>query len=72
MNEERKIIGLSVRRKDTSPEFVLSSVSFEVDKFKKWLDENKNDKGWVNLDLKKTKDGNYYLDYYKPKASVPF
>ena len=44
MNEERKIIGLSVRRKDTSPEFVLSSVSFEVDKFKKWLDENKNDK----------------------------
>jgi hypothetical protein len=49
-------------------------VSVEVESFKKWLDENKNAKGWVNLDLKKTKDGRFYLDHndYKPKESVPF
>jgi hypothetical protein len=69
---KKKIDGLSVRKNEKSPEFILSSVSFDVEKFKKWLDENKNAKGWVNLDLKKNMNGDYYLDYYKPKESVPF
>jgi hypothetical protein len=74
MSDKKKIDGLIVKKNEKSPEWVLTSVSMEVESFKKWLDENKNAKGWVNLDLKKTNDGRYYLDHndYKPKASVPF
>jgi hypothetical protein len=74
MSEKKKIDGLIVKKNEKSPEWVLTSVSLEVESFKKWLDENKNGKGWVNLDLKKTKDGRFYLDHndYKPKESVPF
>jgi hypothetical protein len=74
MSDKKKIDGLIVKKNEKSPEWVLTSVSVEVESFKKWLDENKNGKGWVNLDLKKTKDGRYYLDHndYKPKESVPF
>jgi hypothetical protein len=74
MSDKKKIDGLIVKKNEKSPEWVLTSVSVEVESFKKWLDENKNGKGWVNLDLKKTKDGRFYLDHndYKPKESVPF
>jgi hypothetical protein len=74
MSDKKKIDGLIVKKNEKSPEWVLTSVSVEVESFKKWLDENKNGKGWVNLDLKKTKDGRFYLDHndYKLKESVPF
>lgn len=74
MSETKKINGLVVKKNEKSPEWVLTSVSIEIESFKKWLDENKNGKGWVNLDLKKSKDGRFYLDHndYKPKESVPF
>lgn len=74
MSETKKINGLVVKKNEKSPDWVLTSVSIEVESFKKWLDENKNGKGWVNLDLKKSKDGRFYLDHndYKPKESVPF
>ena len=74
MSDKKKIDGLIVMKNEKSPEWVLTSVSVEVESFKKWLDENKNGKGWVNLDLKKTKDGRFYLDHndYKPKESGPF
>ena len=74
MSETKKINGLVVKKNEKSPEWVLTSVSIEVESFKKWLDENKNGKGWVNLDLKKSKDGRFYLDHndYKPKESFPF
>jgi hypothetical protein len=74
MSDKKKIDGLIVKKNEKSPDWVLTSVSVEVESFKKWLDEKKNAKGWVNLDLKQTKDGRYYLDHndYKPKESVPF
>lgn len=74
MSEAKRIDGLVVKKNDKSPEWILTSVSIEVESFKKWLDENKNAKGWVNLDLKQAKDGKYYLAHndYKPKESVPF
>jgi hypothetical protein len=74
MSETKKINGLVVKKNEKSPEWVLTSVSIEVESFKKWLDDNKNGRGWVNLDLKKSKDGRFYLDHndYKPKESVPF
>lgn len=74
MSEKKKINGLFVKRNEKAPEWVLSTISIVADDFKKWLDENKNSNGWVNLDLKKAKDGRFYLDHndYKPKESVDF
>lgn len=34
--------------------------SYKVDDFIKFLNENKNDKGYVNIDVKKSKDGSKF------------
>lgn len=61
------------RPKEGSPEFVKGRISIQVDMFVKWVQENKNDKGWVNLDLLKSKEkGTLYLqldNWKKPDAS---
>ena len=78
MSEKKKINGLFVKKNEKAPEWVLSTISIVADDFKNWLDENKNSNGWVNLDLKQTRDGKFYLDHndWKPKSSneesVPF
>lgn len=47
--------------------------SYKVDEFIKFLQDNKNDKGYVNLDVKKSKDGTKYygeLNSFVAKAST--
>ena len=50
------------RRPEKAPEWVKGKISFKVDDAIKFLTENKNDRGWVNLDLKQSKDGKLYLE----------
>ncbi len=46
--------------KEGAPEFVRGSLSFKVEEFTKYLKE-KNNNGWVNIDILKSKSGNTYL-----------
>ena len=64
--------GLFVKRNEKAPEFVVCSLSFKAEDFTQFLKENTNEKGYVNLQVLKSKDkGTLYavLDTFEPKAS---
>lgn len=61
--------GMSVKKpNENAPDFIKLNMSFKVETFTKFLkDHEKN--GWVNCDLKKSKEGKLYValnDYQKP------
>lgn len=73
---EEKIFadGFSFKRNDNAPDFVVGKQSIKVDEAIAFLKANAKN-GWVNLDIKQAKGGNYYceLDTWeaKPKAEAP-
>lgn len=59
------------RPKPGAPAWIKGQVGVEVDKFIQFLTLHKDDKGWVNLDLKESKEGNklyFQLNTWKPVA----
>lgn len=61
--------GLSFKKpSEKSPSFVKGKLSIKVDEFKEFMDKNQTN-GWVNVDLKEGKSGNYYaeLDTWTPQ-----
>lgn len=50
------------KRPEKAPEWIKGRVSFKVDDAIGFLEKYKNDRGWVNLDLKQSKDGKLYLE----------
>ena len=62
--------GFSFKRQDNAPDFVVGRLSIKVEDAKKFFDTyHKN--GWVNLNVKTARSGNYYLelDTFEPKKS---
>jgi hypothetical protein len=61
--------GFLVKRNDSAPEFVLASVSLKVDEAIGFIKANASN-GWVNIDLKRSKNGKCYaeLNTWKPKT----
>ena len=65
--------GLFAKRNEKAPEFVVCNLSIKADDFMQFLEENTNEKGYVNLQVLKSKDkGTLYavLDTFEPKAST--
>ena len=65
--------GLFAKRNEKSPDFVVCNISIKADEFDKFVKENTNDKGYVNLQVLKSKDkGTLYavLDTFEPKANT--
>ena len=65
--------GLFAKRNEKAPEFVVCNLSVKTDDFIQFLKENTNEKGYVNLQVLKSKDkGTLYavLDTFEPKAST--
>jgi len=62
--------GFLFKRKDTAPEFVVGEISVKVDEAVNFLKENKKN-GWVNLDVKLSKSGKYYIELntFEPKPN---
>jgi len=62
--------GFIFKRQENAPEFVVGSMSIKVDEAMAFLAQNES-KGWVNLNVKKSKGGKYYmeLDTWKPKPT---
>ncbi len=52
---------------DTAPDFVKGKLSINLKSFGEWIRKNGHT-GWINLDLKVSKDGKPYaiLDTWKP------
>lgn len=72
MSEQEKVFvdGMIFRLpREGAPDFVKGSLAFSVEKMKAWLDQNKDDRGWVNVNLKVGRSGSEYaeLDTWKPK-----
>ena len=69
MSEEKVFAdGFMFKRQENAPEFVVGSMSIKVDEAMAFLAQNESN-GWVNLNVKKSKGGKYYmeLDTWKPK-----
>ena len=63
--------GLFVKRNEKAPDFVTCSLSIKTDDFIQFLKENTNEKGYVNLQVLKSKEkGSLYaiLDTFTPKT----
>ena len=70
--QEEKIFasGFSFSRNEKAPDWVVGRMSIKVDDAIAFLQEHKNEKGWVNVNVKKArKTGNHYveLDTYQPQ-----
>ena len=64
---------LFAKRNEKAPEFVVCNLSFKTDEFIQFLKENTNDKGYVNLQVLKSKGkGTMYsvLDTFEPNANT--
>lgn len=58
------------KKHDNAPDFVKGGLGIEVDRFVKFLQDNKGDDGRVSLDLLKKKDGTglyFKLNTWKPE-----
>jgi len=57
--------------RENAPDFVKGSLSIQADKFIPYLKSKANAKGYVNIDLLESKEGNLYpkLNEWKPKTS---
>lgn len=60
--------GFTFDRREGAPDFVVGRLSIKVNAGKIFLDTYKNDRGFVNLNIKQSKKGGYYieLDTWKP------
>jgi hypothetical protein len=69
MADVKYLEGMFIKRHQKAPEFVICSLSFKVEEFIKFLQDNQKD-GWVNCQIKLSKKGSYYaqIDDYAGKA----
>jgi len=63
--------GFLFTRNSNAPEFVMGKLSIAVDDAVAFLREHKDAKGWVNLDIKKSKAGKFYMELntWKPEVT---
>ena len=64
--------GFIFKRNDNAPDFVVGKLSIKAQDAIMFINQyNKN--GWLNLDIKKSKEGKFYmeLDTYEAKESNP-
>jgi hypothetical protein len=73
MSEKKYAKGFyGTQKRQNAPAFVLGSVSIKVEDAIAWLNENKNEKGYCNLDINEGRDGklSIFLNEFKPKAQA--
>lgn len=69
MADKKFIDGMFVKRPhQNAPDFIKLNISIKVEQFIKWLQENKTDSEYLNIDLKKSREGNLYLELNTFKA----
>jgi hypothetical protein len=63
--------GFIFKRNDNAPEWAIGKLSIKAQEAIQFINE-KNNSGWVNLEIKKSKEGKFYieLDTYEAKAKV--
>lgn len=69
MEEKLFADGFSFKRNENAPEFVAGRLSIKVDDAVNFMKKHQKN-GWINLNVKKARTGNFYLelDTYTPKG----
>jgi hypothetical protein len=71
MSEEKTFAdGFVFKRNPNAPQFVVGRLSLKVEDAVAFIQDNQKN-GWVNLDIKQARSGNYYveLDTFEKQAS---
>ena len=70
MSNEKIFVG-NVQVKEVSPTFKFLKIGLNLDNLN-LLGQHMNENGWVNLNLKKNKEGKYYLevDTWRPSQQT--
>jgi len=63
--------GFIFKRNDNAPEWAVGKLSIKAQEAIQFINE-KNNGGWLNLEIKKSKEGKFYieLDTYEAKQKV--
>lgn len=63
--------GFIFKRNDNAPEWAIGKLSIKAQEAIQFINE-KNNGGWLNLEIKKSKEGKFYieLDTYEVKPKV--
>jgi hypothetical protein len=71
--EKQKVFadGFVFKRNENAPDFVIGSLSIKVEEAVAFLKQHTKN-GWVNLQVKNSQGGKYYieLDTFEPKAQA--
>ncbi len=62
--------GLFFSRNNNAPDFVVGSLGIQVEKAVAWIGQQKQkENGFINVDIKKSREGKYYLELndFEPK-----
>lgn len=55
--------GMTARKpSDKAPDFIKSNIGIKLDEFLDWAEQHLDERGWVNFDLKLSKEGKQYLE----------
>lgn len=62
------------RPSDKAPKFIIGNLSVNIEKFTKFIQEQQTEKGWVNLDIKESRNGTIYIELntYKREEKSDF
>jgi len=67
MSDNNKIFakGFYFKKPATAPNFVVGQISIKSAEAIEFIEQNKNNAGYVNLDIKQSRDGKYYIELNK-------
>lgn len=64
--------GISIRKpSENAPDFIKSNIGINLPEFMTWAEQHTDDRGWLNLDLKLSKEGKQYLELNTFKKTAP-
>ena len=67
--EKQFVEGLFTSRRENAPDFIVANLSFKTDRFIEWLKDHTNERGYCNIDVKRSKNETIYseLNDWKPQ-----
>lgn len=72
MAEKIFVNGMSFKEpRQGAPDFVKGSISIKIEDLIPFLEQNANEKGWVNIDVKESKGGKLYCELNTYQRGAP-
>jgi len=63
--------GINIRKpSENAPDFIKSNIGIHLGDFIAWAEQYTDVKGWINLDLKLSKEGKQYLELNQYKRNT--